>query len=55
MRLETCWKYLIQSILDEVEHLDLFYNDFMQFMYINLPFIGLGFSVWGLVKKEEKQ
>ncbi len=41
-------------ILGEVEHIDIFYNDFMQLVYIILPFIGLGFSVWGLVKKEEK-
>ena len=41
-------------ILGEVEHIDIFYNDFVQMIYLVLPFIGLVFSVWGLVKKEEK-
>ena len=42
-------------MLGELALFDFFYNDFVQVIYAVLPFVGLAFSVWGLVEKENKQ
>ena len=46
---------MILILLDEVVHVSMFRNDFVAFIYIILPFIGLGMSVWGLIEKENKK
>ena len=46
---------MVLFMLGELALFDFFYNDFVQVIYAVLPFIGLAFSVRGLVEKENKQ
>ncbi len=44
---------IVLFIFDEIAHFSLFHNSIVSVIYMILPFIGLGISIWGLVEKDK--
>ena len=43
---------IILYIFDE-EGISYFHNDIVMTIYLILPFIGMGFSIWGFIEKDK--
>lgn len=44
---------IVLFLFDEIAHFSWFHNTVVWFIYIILPFVGLGISIWGLVEKDK--